>query len=772
MTKNRIAEMPLLIPSLLWISGIILGRTVSLPAANLMIVACIFLLLSNFKKFRLYFIFALILICGTLRFNLSKILPENHIGTILQKHEMIVQPITGRIVSGITLEEGKARFLLELCEISGHQVQGKINFSCRADSLNPFDLIETVARINRYSSISNPGSFDYREFQESRRIFGSGYAILSVHILENQPQFPHSLIVTVQEYLKIQIEKRCPEYSGFIRAVLLGDKRDAGVLKDNLNRAGLSHLLAVSGLHVGVIAFIFFTIFRIIVPHRIFARILTIISLIFYAGICSWSPSVFRASVMISLFLLSKIISRKPQINNSLCAALIVITIIQPQQLFSIGLQLSFMAVVTLVNVVPSLPIIRFRKEDEAWEKKLKKYTNFIIRLVETSFTLTLFLLPITAFYFHQINFNGILANIVGIPLFSILILPVAILMLLSPIPLLTVFYSDLFQALMYVFQKWVFFSTNLGLNFNFIAFPAWKILPFYLGLILLVIFIKFRKRNFLPIASIIIFVFLFIGSEEQNKFKLTCFDVGLGDLALVELPDGRRIMIDSGPGEKSGGFIKNSAIPYMQENGINHLDWVVITHAHLDHYGGLQYLLENSLVDTLVVTDDFMKRKIWNNFENYNPNLKIINDTISTKWGNTKLKFLHPAEDYYSENINNMSIVLKIEQEKYKFLLSGDLEREGEAILVSRDSDMLDADFLKVGHHGSRTASSVEFLQAVTPQVAVISTGLKNRFDFPHPEALERLGYLDENLYITGKSGAVVIIINNGALEISTVKE
>jgi len=430
------------------------------------------------------------------------------------------------------------------------------------------------------------------------------------------------------------------------------------------------------------------------------------------------------------------------------------------------------MAVITLVNIVPLLPVIPFRKEDISWKKILKNYTNIIIRLVETSFTLTLFLLPITAFYFHQINFNGILANIVGIPLFSILILPVAILMLLSPIPLLTVFYSALFQALMYGFKKWVGFSTNLGLNFDFIAFPAWKIMPFYLGLILLVLFIKFRKKYYLPIISIVIFAFLFIGSEEQNKFKITCFDVGLGDLSLVELPDGRRIMIDSGPGEKSGGFIKNSAIPYMKENGINHLDWVVITHAHLDHYGGLQYLLENSLVDTLVVTDDFLKRKIWSNFEKYNPNLKIIKDTISTKWENTKLEFLHPAEGYYSENINNMSIVLKIEQDDYEFLFTGDLEREGEAVLVSRDSDILDTDFLKVGHHGSRTASSLEFLEAVTPQVAVISTGLKNRFDFPHPEALERLGYLDENLFVTGRSGAVVITVNNGELEVRTVKE
>jgi len=766
------AEMPLLIPALVWISGIILGRTVALPVLVILAIASISLLLLIFKKFRIYLILALIFLSGTLRFNLSKALPANHLGSILQNHELIVQPISGRIVSGITFEGGKARFLLELREISGQSVQGRINFSCRVDTLKPFDIIETVARINRYSSVSNPGSFDYREFQESRQIYGTGYAVLSVHTSGNQPSFPNSIIVKVQEYLKIQIEKRSPKHSGFIRAVLLGDKRDAGVFRDNLNRAGLSHLLAVSGLHVGVIALIFFTFFRLIIPNRIVARILTILSLVLYAGVCNWSPSVFRASIMISLYLLSKIISRKPQINNTLCASLIIITAINPQQLFSIGLQLSFMAVITLVNIVPLLPAIRFRKEDNKLNKAVKKYANILIRLVETSFTLSLFLLPITAFYFNQINFNGILANIVGIPLFSILILPVAIVMLLSPIPQLTVFYSDLFSGLIAMLEKWVSFSTSLGLNFDFISFPAWKIVPFYLGLILFVLFLKFRKNYYLPLFSLLIFAFIFIGTEEQSRFKLTCFDVGLGDLSLIELPDGRNIMIDSGPGEKSRGYIKSSAIPYMKEKGITHLDWVVVTHAHLDHYGGLQYLLEKNLVDTLVVTDDFQKRKIWDSFVRYNPMVKTISDTFSTNWNETSLKFLHPAKEYYSQNTNNMSIVLKVEHEGYEFLFTGDLEREGEAHLVKEMGNMLDADFLQVGHHGSRTASSTEFVQTVTPQIAVVSTALKNRFDFPHPEALDRLGYLEENLFVTGRSGAVVITLNNGELEVQTIKE
>jgi competence protein ComEC len=176
-----------------------------------------------------------------------------------------------------------------------------------------------------------------------------------------------------------------------------------------------------------------------------------------------------------------------------------------------------------------------------------------------------------------------------------------------------------------------------------------------------------------------------------------------------------------------------------------------------------------------LVTTDDFRKRNVWQDLEpNFsdedNLNHIEVKDTLSFHVGKIKITILHPDKSYNSINLNNMSIVMRLDYQELSLLFTGDLEVEGEEYLLENYVEHLDVDFLKAGHHGSKTSSSQPFLNAVTPEYAVISTSLHNRFDFPHPQTLNSFSHLKENLFITGKDGAIILNSDGSKIFIQTL--
>jgi competence protein ComEC len=249
---------------------------------------------------------------------------------------------------------------------------------------------------------------------------------------------------------------------------------------------------------------------------------------------------------------------------------------------------------------------------------------------------------------------------------------------------------------------------------------------------------------------------------NKSNLLQITFFDCGLGDLCLIESPDGEKIMIDSGPTEKSPGHFSHSALPYFQKNGLKHLDWFIITHAHNDHYGGVESVFANLDVERLVVTDEFQTRKLWQDWQEMisSEGCKIISisDTITIINQSCKLKIIHPDDQFSHENINNLSIVARLDYTDFSALFTGDLEIEGEDYLLDNYPEFLPVDVLKAGHHGSRTASSKNFNKLIQPEFVFVSTSLQNRFDFPHPETLETFEYLEDRLIISGRDGALQV--------------
>ena len=764
MKVKKLSHSPLVLPVIFWIVGIFIGKFVDIPIITLSIAFSISFLLALVKKLRIFFLPAVILLLGFFRISILNEFPKDHIHSIIQNYPQFTQPVEGRIISEVISKDNIRRFTLELSKIAEKKVKGKIIFSTKQNNLQYGDLIKVVAAIRKLNKSSNPSSFDYEEFLAAKQIYATGYSKTLIEVSGSKKDLFSSIAINSRKALRKRINNRFGKYSGFVKAIVIGDKTDLEEQRTVLNRAGLSHLLAVSGLHVGILSLVIFLFLNIIIPNRIISRFLLIIILFVYGAVCMWSPSVTRAVLMISLYLISKVIQRRPDANNILAVSLLIITIFQPLQLFSVGLQMSYMAVFVLLNVLPSFRFIKFKKEEIDILRIGKKILNAVLILLISSFILNIFLSPITLLYFNQFNLNGMIGNLLGIPLISLL-LPLTLVVIF--IPNFGLFlYQPAFKGVMFFFDKWTEFSSNLPMHFDFIHINLFQFCIIYF--ILLFIFLWFRnfrkKISYLYIISIILLmVSLFaFGNERTEKLKITFFDCGLGDLALIETPEGETLLIDSGPTESTPRHFESSALPYFRNNGLKSLDWVVITHAHNDHYGGLAFILDNLIVKNLVVTDEFKTRKIWKTLipkiTEEQCNIITICDTTHLGLNSIKAKILHPDISFSHRNINNLSIVIRIDHKEFSVLFTGDMEIEGEEYLLEKYPEVLDCDVLKVGHHGSKTSSSYEFIKAVTPDQAFISTALKNRFHFPHKITLEKYEFLEDNLFISGKDGALQI--------------
>jgi len=761
---------PIILPAIIWISGIIAGKILQAPPIYFIIATLIFLIFSFLKKFRFYFLILAIFSLGILRISLTTIFPTNHINSIVQSYPQFMQPINGTIISEVRKVKDSFRFTLEINEIADVKVDGKINFSTRQTDLKYGNVVSIVAVIRKIAKNSNPSSFDYQEYLASKNIFASGYAKTIIKVKDSKKTFLKNIIINIRKFIRGRIENRFGTNAGFIKAIVIGDKTELSEWRTTLNKAGLSHLLAVSGLHVGILYLIIFSLLKLFIRNRNIVRVSLIILLIIYGEICSWSPSVSRAVIMLSLYLVAKIIQRKPAPNNILAISLITITFIQPSQLFSVGLQLSFTAVFVLLNIVPRIRFIRLRKDEIELLSSTKKILNGILIIFVSSGILNIFLAPVIAFNFNQFNMNGIIGNLIGIPLISVL-LPLSLLIIFLPFG--TIFYQNSFRLLMLSFDKWSGFSASLPMFSGFISINSFQMVLIYLILFSLAFQLKkeaskttkkTKKRNvlFILLIAASILIFISFGRESSNDLKITFFDCGLGDLFLVETPDNESILIDSGPPDFTYQHFEKSAFPYLKNNGISTLDWVIITHAHNDHYGGLDFVLQELKIKNLIVTDEFQKRKIWRTFEDKIEQEKCevitISDTTHLSLKTVKFMILHPDNSFYNKNINNMSIVVRMDYSDFSVLFTGDLEKEGENHLLLCYPEFLDCDLLKIGHHGSKTSSSIAFIKAVTPEYGFISTSLKNRFSFPHEVTLEKYDFLGSNLFISGIDGALQI--------------
>ena len=310
--------------------------------------------------------------------------------------------------------------------------------------------------------------------------------------------------------MRNKINENFKEEADFVKALIIGEKENLKEKKEIYNKAGLSHILAISGLHVGIVSlFIFFilNIFSFFLSKKVI-RILLIIILIFYSAICNFSPSVVRASIMISLFVFSKNIQRKLLKENLIIVSLFLTLIIWPNKLFSLSLLLSYLAVFSLIIIVPLI---------NNYFNIKNQVLKYIFNMFLVSLLISVISLPILLYNFNQINFNGVFSNLLAIPLVSLLI-PNLFLALFLPKFVSSLFvFSSLF--LLKILNFWTILCAKLPFYSSYISFNIWQVLLVYLALLLFIFYLIYKKgKKIIFIFGTLLIIFTFILKDTQKE--------------------------------------------------------------------------------------------------------------------------------------------------------------------------------------------------------------------------------------------------------------
>ena len=628
---------------------------------------------------------------------------------------------------------------------------------------DPDEEYEVLLQTGRERSRRNPGGWGQMKLYGSvTGLKVAGRAPLSI------TNYFNKLRKRINDYVLGRFKK---DPAALVASVTTGEMSYLGDdLKDAFNVTGLAHILSISGSHFGLFSVMMFGMFVFLIkrlPYGILQRmtiyltpsqaaaVLTMPLMFLYLGISGSSPPAVRSFVMIALFLLGLLLGRKGAWLNSLLFAAFLLVLWSPDVLYGISFQLSFIAVL----------FIGFTVERDDDKKEVKR--NRLFRHVEQSVLLTLAAslgtAPLVASYFHYFSLISPLANLVASPLIGFVL--VGLTVISSFIFLLTGCYlfaplvswtADASVALVRLLAKIPFADVRLP------AFPPVLCVAFYLGLIPYFFFGKKKKWLLLPFAPLILYAAS--AAFEKENLSVTFLDVGQGDSAVVRLPDKRVIVIDTGrTGKETAAFLTHE--------GIRTIDALVVSHIHPDHSGGIGLLMEK-----------FRTREIWDNGRIVYPEeigMKARRrplergDVIEAE--DCEITVLHPYREFYTrdgneyEEENNFSLVLSVKGRNKKFLFAGDTGEEAEQD-IAHLAKWLQADVIKIPHHGSKTSTGLEFLSKISPSVAVISVGRDNSFGHPSPDVLERLSGV--KVLRTDRDGAVKITEKEGGLDIKTYSD
>jgi competence protein ComEC len=625
-----------------------------------------------------------------------------------------------------------------------------------------------------------------------------------------------------------------PDHAAVLRAMLLGDRSFIDHERaEAFQKSAAYHVLVIAGLHVAALAAFFLWAGRRLRLSLPASTLLTLAALATYVGILEDRPPILRAALMAALFLCAQPLFRRVDLLNTIAAAALVILAARPSALADPSFQLSFVAVGTIAALAapwlsrssePYLHALEHLSDvtrdaahapravqlrldvraAAAWlarrlPSRLAPRAPLLVtlpcrgalRLFEVflvSATIQLGMLPLLALYFHRVSLAGPLVNIPAV-LLTGLIVPCGFLALGVNLVWAAAgsFLSKALGALVAALVACVEWFTRWSwTSYRIPGPPAWVLAGFFAVLILLALAARAARKRWelllaVPLAALALAVAThpFAPSLERGKLEVTVLDVGQGDSIFTAFPGGRTMLVDGGgtSGASRVGKVRTGidvgeqvVSPYLWKRGLKRLDVVALTHAHQDHLGGLEAVLENFRVRELWVGHDVSSAAYSALLQHARARgVRIVHHVRGEvfSWEGVAGHVLWPdTPDAVPAAKNNDSLVLRLEHGRVNLLLPGDIERPVERELVA-GSEPLAADFLKVAHHGSKTSTSADLLASVAPRVAAISVGENNPFGHPNPKVLERLRAAGVRALRTDQDGAITALSDGQTLRV-----
>ncbi len=626
----------------------------------------------------------------------------------------------------------------------------------------------------------NPGEFSYDAYLQRLGIFRV-IDVNQMHLIKPAPGVGALIrrqVHLIQQKIRAVINHFIPgdESRAVIQALILGDQSAlTDATQRSFQQTGLSHVLAVSGLHVMLVGMLVYQLLGPLCLRLGFSwhtttwsrTAITLMILCLYMLITGAKASVCRA-VLVSLLMIGGALFQRPSSSlNALGAAALVLLIYRPTYLLDVGFQLSFLAVLGILLLLPVFSPLVTRRH------KHSPIVKGVLQSVLVTIAATLGTMPALLYHFGYLSFAGILLNIPALPLVAISLMS-GLLMLLAALlfPRLAPFFGDaadfFVNTLLTLVKAGSRYLSVFSITPGTVSLQAVAVLFLICLMILSISFSRYRWRSI--IAVILCFTlglwFNIAASKYKPGISLSFFDVGHGDAILITFPNGRHLLVDTGNKNQFVDQAQRVILPYLQRTGTGRLDAVLITHPHRDHAGGLPSLLNALPVGRLIHGPG--DRKLLE--REYIPSASHLPGAFSTAIaGDTllidqtvRVRILSPTPQLAeNENLNEHSLVVQILYGRTSFLLMGDAEAGAEQLLLKNYPDLQTPDVIKVAHHGSSTssmASLVHHLKSSRPQVAIVSVGTAAHYGLPDDEVIARWRSIDAGVHITAASGAIQI--------------
>jgi len=695
------------------------------------------------------------------------------------------------IFEGVIIEAPERRHDGYRLKLKGQGLTVSLSISSDQDcDSQPFrygDLVRASLRLRIPKNLGNPGGFDYERYLRLNGIDAlanlRSFGDIALVGRGGSPfmRWIESMRIRVGQGIERALKG---QEMAVMRALILGQQGwISRETEASFRRTGTIHILVVSGFNLTMVAWTFYQALLLFMKRSEFllikgmaqkmAACISLVPLALYTSMAGASVPVLRAFVMVCAFIVSFLVGREREIYSTLALSALAILAFEPQALFSISFQLSFLAVISIVYLLPRISsligwdINKLFAVEAPW---LRKILPWLMTLILTTLAAGLGLSPLLALSFNQVPLFGLAANLIIIPAMGLVCVPLGLLAALSGLvfpPVADVLYTAC-RPFLLIGLKAVDVIASVPMASIRVTTPTLlEIFLIYLLIVLAVNVKRFRySKGYIMVilaASLILVAdigYWRIKNLHNKELRVTFLSVGHGDSALVEFPKGKKLLVDGAGTWGDFDLGERVVAPYLGWRKIPRIDYAAWSHAHADHIGGLPFIIEN-----------FFPKEIWGpEAEAQSTTLNRLRSSMEKAGsrvfhfskGNSSIEISGARIEFI--NPDDSSLVMRIVYGGISFLFAGDIKEQGEEFLLNSGME-ISSTVLKLSHHGGKGTSREMFLKRVHPNIAVISTD--GRRNFPDLDVIERLKSMGIRILRTDIGGAIIMRTDGKSLMI-----